>query len=105
MADRRMTKPPANRNAKHSDSAGKAGAARAASALPQLAAFEAAMKVFHARQFTEARVLFQQAATGAERDVAQRAQLHIAMCDRRLQQTTVSFATAEECYNYGVALI
>jgi tetratricopeptide (TPR) repeat protein len=105
MADRRMTKPQANRNAKHSDSAGKAGAARAASALPQLAAFEAAMKVFHARQFTEARVLFQQAATGAERDVAQRAQLHIAMCDRRLQQTTVSFATAEECYNYGVALI
>ena len=63
------------------------------------------MKLFHARQLTEARVLFQQAATGAERDVAQRAQLHIAMCDRRLQQTTVSFGTAEEYYNYGVALI
>jgi tetratricopeptide (TPR) repeat protein len=100
-----MTKPQANRNAKHSDSAGKAGAARAASALPQLAAFEAAMKLFHTRQLTEARVLFQQAATGTERDVAQRAQLHIAMCDRRLQQTSVSFGTAEECYNYGVALI
>jgi Tfp pilus assembly protein PilF len=27
------------------------------------------------------------------------------MCDRRLQQTTVSFGTAEECYTYGVALI
>src|SRR5664279_5754004 len=105
IADRRMAKPPASRNTKNPAPVLTAGAARAASALPQLAAFEAAMKVFHARQFTEARVLFQQAATGAERDVAQRAQLHIAMCDRRLQQTTVSFGTAEECYNYGVALI
>jgi tetratricopeptide (TPR) repeat protein len=63
------------------------------------------MRRFHARQFTEARALFQQAAAGAQRDVAQRAELHIAMCDRRLQQTAVSFGTAEECYNYGVALI
>src|ERR1035441_3617648 len=105
MADRRMTKPLATRSTKHPDPAGKAEAPRAANALTQLAAFEAAMKLFHARQFGEARVLFQQAATGAERDVAQRAQLHIAMCDRRLQQTTVSFGTAEECYNYGVALL
>jgi tetratricopeptide (TPR) repeat protein len=105
MADRRMTKPLATRSTKHADPAGKAEAPRAANVLTQLAAFEAAMKLFHARQFSEARVLFQQAATGAERDVAQRAQLHIAMCDRRLQQTTVSFGTAEECYNYGVALI
>ena len=48
------------------------------------------MKLFHARKLQEARDLFQQAADGPERDVAQRAQLHIAMCDRRLQQTTVS---------------
>ena len=27
------------------------------------------------------------------------------MCDRRLQQAAVSFGTAEEYYNYGVALI
>jgi tetratricopeptide (TPR) repeat protein len=70
-----------------------------------LAVFEAAIKQFHARRFAEARVLFQQAAGGLERDVAQRAQLHIAMCDRRLEQTPVTFGTAEEYYNYGVALI
>src|ERR1017187_2945596 len=104
MADRRMAKSQGTRNLKHSDPATKAEAAHTANALTQLAAFEAAMKLFHARQLTEARALFQQASTGAERDVAQRAQLHIAMCDRRLQQTTVSFGTAEECYNYGVAL-
>lgn len=100
-----MTKPQAPRNTGHSDPAPRAEAPRAANAPTQFAAFEAAMKLFHARQFSEARVLFQQSSTGAERDIAQRAQLHIAMCDRRLQQTMVSFGTAEECYNYGVALI
>ena len=89
--DRRMTQPQAPRSTKHSEAASKAEARGAAPVPTQLAAFEAAMKLFHARQLTEARVLFQQAATGAERDVAQRAQLHIAMCDRRLQQTNGQF--------------
>jgi tetratricopeptide (TPR) repeat protein len=108
---RRMAKPQATRLAKKPGPAPKAVAKAAANveapsaAFKQLAVFEAAMKLFHARQLTEARVLFQQAADGAERDVAQRAQLHTAMCDRRLQQTSVSFGTAEECYNYGIALI
>ncbi len=104
-AGRRMTKPQAPRNAKNPDPVPTAEVLHAAPAVTQLAAFEAAMKLFHARQLTAARVVFQQAAAGAQRDVAQRAQLHIAMCDRRLQQTTVSFGTAEECYNYGVAMI
>ncbi len=71
----------------------------------QLATFEAAMKLFHARQLREARDLFASAAEGPGRDVAQRARLHIAMCDRRLEQTAVNPVTAEECYNYGIALI
>lgn len=102
--ERRMTQPQATRATKHSEAASKAEA-RGTPVPTQLAAFEAAMKLFHARQLTEARVLFQQAAIGAERDIAQRAQLHIVMCDRRLQQTKVTFGTAEECYNYGIALI
>jgi tetratricopeptide (TPR) repeat protein len=64
----------------------------------QLSAFEAAMKLFHARKLKEA-------VEGPERDVAQRAQLHIAMCDRRLEQAPVELQSAEEHYNYGVALI
>jgi len=71
----------------------------------QLTSFEAGMKLFHARQFKEARDLFAKALLGPERDVANRAQLHLAMCDRRLQQTTVSLGSAEDYYNYGVALI
>ena len=84
-----MTQPQAPRSSKTPEAAARRKRAwRRAGSTTQLAAFEAAMKLFHTRQLNEARVLFQQAATGAERDVAQRAQLHIAMCDRRLQQTT-----------------
>ncbi|MCI0365693.1 MAG: hypothetical protein L0219_17670, partial [Phycisphaerales bacterium] len=53
----------------------------------------------------EAREHFQIAASGPECDVAQRARLHMAMCDRRLQQTTVSLRSADDYYNYGVALL
>src|ERR1019366_789010 len=105
MADRRMKKPQAPRNNKNSGRAPRAEPPHAAPALTQLAAFDAAIKLFHARQLAEARVLFQQAADGAERDIAQRAQLHIVMCDRRLQPAAVSFGTAEEYYTYGVALL
>jgi tetratricopeptide (TPR) repeat protein len=71
----------------------------------QLSAFEAAMKLFHARNLQEAREQFVLASEGPERDVAQRARLHIAMCDRRLQQTSVQLQSAEDYYNYGIALI
>jgi tetratricopeptide (TPR) repeat protein len=71
----------------------------------QLGAFDSAIKLFHARRFEQARVLFETAAQGPERDVAQRARLHIAMCDRRLQQGAITLTSAEEYYNYGVTLI
>ena len=71
----------------------------------QRAAFDAAMKLFHARNLGEARDLFLRVMEGPERDVAQRAQLHAAMCDRRLEQAAPVVRTAEEHYNYGVALI
>jgi tetratricopeptide (TPR) repeat protein len=103
----RMSRPQAPKNAKSSDHGAKApGGGNAAPEGPkQMAAFEAAMKLFHARKLKEARDLFQQATNGPERDVAQRANLHIAMCDRRLQRTTVSLGSAEDYYNYGIALI
>ena len=86
--------------------ASRAGAgAQPLSSKKQLASFEAAMKLFHARILKEARELFLQAAAGPERDVAHRAQLHAAMCDRRLQQGTLDLRSAEDYYTYGVALL
>ena len=109
--ERRMSKPPVSKTAKPADpdkSASRPVAVAAEQSLDsakQLAAFEAAMKLFHARKLREARELFTLAAQGPERDVAQRARLHIAMCDRRLQQAAVTCSSAEDYYNYGVALI
>jgi len=73
-------------------------------AQKQLAAFEAASRRFHARSFGEAKVLFEQAARGPERDVAHRAQLHVEMCARRLERQGPALVSAEDFYNYGVAL-
>jgi tetratricopeptide (TPR) repeat protein len=71
----------------------------------QRADFEAAMKLFHARNLKQALGLFLRATEGPERDVAQRAQLHATMCARRLEQAAPILRTAEDHYNYGVALI
>jgi tetratricopeptide (TPR) repeat protein len=96
---RRMTK------AETSEPEGTAAAAVTQPQSPekQLGSFEAAMKLFHARDFKQARELFMQAAEGPERDVANRARLHAAMCDRRLEQATPNLRSAEDYYTYGVA--
>ena len=109
--DRRMTKPqPAGSVPSDSEAAPDSrvkAAAKAQSNDPrhQRDTFEAAMKFFHARQLREARELFVDAAGGPERDVAQRSRLHIAMCDRRLEQAPVNLLSSDDYYNYAVALI
>ncbi len=101
--EKRVTRPPAAKpkGAEPRD----AKAVQAFDAGEQLSSFEAAMKQFHGRHMAAARELFERAAAGPERDVANRARLHMAMCDRRLQQETVNLQSAEDYYNYGVALI
>jgi tetratricopeptide (TPR) repeat protein len=102
-----MTKPQASKNPKTTDTAVTTGSAPQAPppGQRQRTSFEAAMKLFHARKFKEARELFEEAASGPERDVAQRSKLHIAMCDRRIGQPAVELGTAEENYNYGIAML
>src|SRR5580658_7984517 len=102
--DRRMTKPQPSATVK-SFEPDPAVAAQASNGRKQLDSFEAAMKLFHTRNLKQARVLFEQAEQGPERDVAQRSRLHIAMCDRRLEQESVSLRSAEDYYTYGIALL
>jgi len=100
-----MSKAQASKASSTSHPANSASPGAPAAQPDQFTSFESGMKRFHARQFKEARELFALATRGPERDVANRAQLHVAMCDRRLQQITVSLGSAEDYYNYGVALI
>ena len=112
IEDRRMNKPQAPKTPKNPEPVRTAASPPTAATAEepwnsqkQLAAFEAAMKFFHARELPQARTLFHRAAEGPERDVANRARLHGVMCDRRLEQETVSLRTGEDYYNYGIALI
>jgi tetratricopeptide (TPR) repeat protein len=111
--ERRMTKPQVTKTSNPSElsrstpSTRDTGAAaiQVSNSQNQLARFEAGMKLFHERKLQEARDHFRAAAEGPECDVAQRARLHLAMCDRRLQQVTVNLRSAEDYYNYGVAML
>jgi len=113
ITDRRMNTPTPSKNSKNPEgprvvAGSKPGAAPASQKLSsekQLQYFEAGIKLFHARKFKEARESLVLATEGPERDVAHRAQLHTKMCDQRLQQPAVNLQTAEEHYNYGVALL
>jgi tetratricopeptide (TPR) repeat protein len=82
-----------------------AAAPRPAPAPGQLQLYETGIRLFHAARYREARELFQQAAGGADRAVAHRAELHARMCDRRLHSAVALPQSAEEHYTYGVALI
>jgi len=112
--DRRMTKPQASKPLKAPEPVratvptrtGAAAVTQPNNTAKQLSNFEAAIKLFHARNFKDAKELFERAAEGPERDVSNRARMHTTMCERRLQQTVVvNLRSAEEYYNYGVALL
>jgi tetratricopeptide (TPR) repeat protein len=105
LDEKRMIPALAPKSAKPAGQAQSGGANDEAwTALKQLAAYQAASKLFHARTFAEARELFEQAARGPERGVAHRAQLHAEMCARRLERRSPALESAEDFYNYGVAL-
>ena len=110
ITDRRMDTPPKNSKTPEGprmapSRQGAASAAQKVTSENQLQHFETGMKLFHARKFKEAREALLAAAEGPEKDVAHRAQLHATMCEQRLQQPAVHLRTAEEHYNYGVALL
>lgn len=96
---------------KGTDAAGSDRRSRAATVpkealIPgQLQSYERGMRLFHAGQFREARDQFLQSLVGPERDIAHRAELHVRMCDRRLEKQRPVLSTAEDHYNYGVALL
>jgi len=86
--------------------AGAAAAAEARSlAEDQLKTFEQAIHLFNARKFAQARELFAKAAAGPNKEMAHNADLHVRMCDSRLEKPVVQLKTVEELYNFGVAMI
>jgi len=69
----------------------------------QMQRFEEGIKLFRGQNFAAAKLAFERAAEGPQREVKHNAKLHVAMCERRLQQEPLEFGSAEEHYNYGIA--
>jgi tetratricopeptide (TPR) repeat protein len=79
-----------------------AAAVQPGKAPTQLEVFEQAMRLFHTRKFSDARALFQKASNGPERHIAHKAELHVRMCDRRLEREPLVLNSPEEHYNYAI---
>jgi tetratricopeptide (TPR) repeat protein len=117
MATSARRKPaPVKKRAAHSSGSGSApDNARTAQPAPapelppderrQADLFEHAMKLFHAANYGAARSLFDKAAVGPVSAMAHSAQLHSAMCARRVAAREPALKTPEEHYNYAIALI
>ena len=71
----------------------------------QYNAFERGIGFLHKRNFREAKDLFEKAAQGPNREMASNAALHVRMCERRLSAPAPEPKSAEEHYNYAIALI
>ncbi len=86
---------------------GKA-AQRSAPAVPeksaQQKAFDSAMELFHKREFAKAKQQFQAALEGNNKELVFPAKQHILMCEQRLSKASVKLDTAEDLYNYAIAL-
>jgi tetratricopeptide (TPR) repeat protein len=71
----------------------------------QYDAFEHAIQLLHKRNFREAKDLFEKARTGPNLEIAANAATHVRMCERRLAAPLPEPKSAEEHYDYAIALI
>ncbi|MGE5487682.1 MAG: tetratricopeptide repeat protein [bacterium] len=71
----------------------------------QAETFSRAIAALQARRYAEASALFAFAAEGPDRGMAHSARVHMRICERRMQSDGVELKSADDHYNYGVALL
>jgi tetratricopeptide (TPR) repeat protein len=71
----------------------------------QTEAFDAAMKLFHGRDFAAALEWFEKAVDGESREMAHTARLHARMCAQRLGRLVPELRTLDDVYQYVIGLI
>src|SRR6266566_7095748 len=76
-----------------------------AEAKTQYTAFERGIALLHKRSFRDAKEMFEKARRGPSAGIAVNATTHVRMCERRLAAPAPEPKSAEERYNYAIALI
>ena len=76
---------------------------------PQLAAllkdYEAGLRAMQEHKYDKARTLLQKVVSGTNRELADRAGVHLNACNQQLDRGTTQFKTTEEHYDFVVSLI
>jgi tetratricopeptide (TPR) repeat protein len=76
---------------------------------PQLAQFlqsyEGGLRAMQEHKYDKAKMLLQKVATGANRELADRASVHLNACNQQLERGGTQFKTPEEHYDYAVSLM
>lgn len=78
---------------------------KAPPARPQAELFAEAMRAFWASRYDHAISLFEQAAQGRDLSIAESSQMHIRMCQRRLETAQPDLKTPEQQHLYAVSLV
>lgn len=65
--------------------------------------YEAGMKLFTQQKFDKAKVLLEKVRQGASPMLAERAQIHLAICNQRLQGPAPTLRTGDDHYNFAVS--
>ena len=71
----------------------------------QYKTFEKAIQLLQKKSYRDAKDMFEKARQGPSLEISSNAQLHVRMCERRMASPAPAPKSAEELYNYGVALI
>jgi tetratricopeptide (TPR) repeat protein len=76
---------------------------------PQLAqllqSYEAGLRAMQEHKYDKAKALLQKVVAGTNRELADRAAVHMTACNQQLERGATQFKTAEEHYDFVVSLI
>lgn len=68
--------------------------------------YEEAMRHFNKQSFRRAKEIFEKVIAGPSRELAERARVHLAICEQRLQRSApVHLRSADDHYHYAVSQI
>lgn len=67
--------------------------------------YEAALKAMQEHKFEKAKGLLEKILTGGQKELIDRARVHLSLCNQQLAAVSTSFKTHEEHFDYAVSLM